>query len=134
MKALFVAWQDPDTRRWIPVGRLTFEDGAYKFVYTRGAAESKRFTPFGRMVDLDAVYVSNELFPLFANRLLSKSRSEYRDYLRWFGLDDSRASELEVLGRSGGQRATDTLEIIPCPEPTPDHRYIVYFFVQAFDT
>jgi len=128
MKALFVAWQDPDTRRWIPVGRLTHEDGTYKFTYTRGAKESKNFVPFGRMTDRSAVYVSTELFPLFANRILPKSRPEYRDYLRWLGLDDKKTNELEVLARSGGQRATDTLEIIPCPEPTSDNKYIVYFF------
>jgi hypothetical protein len=128
MKALFVAWQDPRTRRWLPVGRLTYEAGTYKFVYTRGAKESSAFTPFGRMVNLDAAYVSDALFPLFANRVLPKSRPEYADYLRWLGLTEHDHNELEVLGRSGGSRATDTLEIFPCPEPTADERFEVYFF------
>lgn len=128
MKALFVAWQEPNSRRWIPVGRLTYENGAYRFVYTRGAKESKNFTPFGRMVDLDAAYVSEALFPLFANRVLPKTRPEYRDYLRWLGLSEQEHNELEVLARSGGLRATDTLEIIPCPEPTKDKSYEVFFF------
>ncbi len=127
-KALFVAWQDPESRRWIPVGRLTFENGTYRFTYTRGAKEAKSFVPFGRMTDFNSAYVSNELFPLFANRILPKSRPEYGDYLRWLGLTEARAQELEVLARSGGLRATDTLEIFPCPEPTDDHRYVVYFF------
>lgn len=128
MKALFVAWQDPTSRRWIPVGRLTYENGTYKFVYTRGATESESFTPFGRMVDLNSAYVSDVLFPLFANRVLPKSRPEYSDYLRWLGLDQREHDELEVLARSGGQRATDTLEIFPCPEPTADKHYEVFFF------
>jgi hypothetical protein len=128
MKALFVAWQDPSSRRWVPVGRLTFEKGAYRFVYTRGAREAKNFTPFGRMVDLDAAYVSEVLFPLFANRVLPKSRPEYQDYLRWLGLNESEHDALEVLARTGGLRATDTLEMIPCPEPTKNNSYEVYFF------
>jgi hypothetical protein len=131
MKALFVAWQDPDSRRWIPVGRLTFENGSYRFAYTRGAKEAKEgmnFVPFGRMTELEEVYLSTDLFPLFANRILPKSRPEYRDYLRWLGLTEEAAGELEVLARTGGLRATDTLEIFPCPEPTADKNYVVYFF------
>ncbi len=128
MKALYVAWQEPDTRRWVTVGRLTYEDGKYKFVYTQGAREARSFTPFGRMVDMDAAYVSDVLFPLFANRVLPKSRPEYGDYLRWLGLKEHEHNELEVLARSGGLRATDTLEVFPCPEPTEDRNYEVYFF------
>lgn len=130
MNALFVAWQDPNSRSWIPVGRLTFEDGKYAFAYTRGAKEaqaSKRFLPFGRMTDLGVVYLSKELFPLFANRVLNESRPEYPDFLRWLGLKEP-PNELEVLARSGGLRATDTLEIFPCPEPTGNQEYMVYFF------
>lgn len=128
MKALFVAWQDPNSRRWVPVGRLTYENGTYRFVYTRGAKEVKNFTPFGRMTDLESAYVSDVLFPLFANRVLPKSRPEYRDYLRWLGLSETEHNEIEVLARSGGLRATDTLEIFPCPEPAEDNNYVVYFF------
>ncbi|MBI4203837.1 MAG: hypothetical protein HY527_02315 [Betaproteobacteria bacterium] len=131
MKALYVTWQDPETRRWYPVGRLTYKDGTYAFAYTRGAKASTNFVPFGRMVNLDVVYLSNELFPLFANRMLPKSRPDYREYLSWLGLDESKADELAVLARSGGQRATDTLEIVPCPEPTPDNNYVAYFFAHG---
>ncbi|MHB8252825.1 MAG: HIRAN domain-containing protein [Acidiferrobacter sp.] len=128
MKALFIAWQDPKTRRWVPVGRLTYGDGTYKFVYTQGAKESKDFTPFGRMSNLEVAYVSDVLFPLFANRLLPKTRPEYADYLRWLGLSEQAYNELEVLARSGGSRGTDTLEMFPCAEPTADKRYEVFFF------
>lgn len=128
MKALFVAWQDPKTRQWVPVGRLTYENGTYRFVYTRGAKQAKNFTPFGRMVDFDAAYVSEVLFPLFANRVLPKSRPEYGDYLRWLGLSENEHDDLEVLARTGGLRGTDTLELIPCPEPTQSSSYEVYFF------
>ena len=131
MKALFVAWQDPNSRSWYPVARLTYDGGRYAFAYTRGAKDAqalKSFRPFGRMTDLDTIYVSSKLFPLFANRVLNESRPEYPDYLRWLGLPLEKSNELEVLARSGGLRATDTLEVFPCPEPTHDRQYVVYFF------
>jgi hypothetical protein len=116
----------------MPVGRLTYQDGRYAFAYTRGAQDAhaaKRFRPFGSMTDLSVVYLSKTLFPLFANRVLNESRPEYPDFLRWLGLGErSPANELEVLARSGGLRATDTLEVFPCPEPTRDQQYLVYFF------
>ncbi len=84
--------------------------------------------PFGRMTKLDTEYVSTDLFPLFANRVLPRTRPEYRDYLRWLGLTETQHDELEELARTGGLRATDTLELIPCPEPTAANRYEVFFF------
>jgi hypothetical protein len=128
MKTLFVAWQEPVSREWIPVARLTHERGYYRFQYTRGAKKSKNFEPFGWMRDLGMEYISEDLFPLFANRILPKSRPEYRDYLRWLGLNEQEYSDLAVLARSGGVRATDSLEIFPCPEPDDDGRYTGYFF------
>jgi len=128
MKALFIAWQDTKTRRWAPVGRLTREDGVYRFVYTRGAEEMADFRPFGRMQDLHKAYKSEELFPIFANRILAKNRPEYRDYLKWLGLSDAQYDALEELARTGGLRATDSLELFPCPEPTEGKNYEVYFF------
>jgi hypothetical protein len=125
---LFLTWQDPDTRNWYPVGRLTREDGEYIFVYTKGALESPRFIPFGSMNQIDVKYVSPILFPLFSNRLLSKSRPEYTDYLSWLGLQQQSANSLELLARTGGERVTDSLQIYPYPEPTADGQYQTHFF------
>lgn len=130
MKALFVAYQDVATRLWAPVGRLTRQDGRYHFAYTQGAKSFPNFVPFGRMTDLDAEYVSDKLFPLFANRVLPKSRPEYADYMRWLGLSQASHDALEELARTGGLRATDTLELIPCPTPT-EGRYEVFFFCRG---
>lgn len=131
MKALFVAWQDMKTRNWAPVGRLTHEDGFYRFVYTRGAEVFPEFRPFGVMQDMHSAYKSEELFPIFANRILAKNRPEYSDYLKWLGLSEARYDELEELARTGGLRATDTLELFPCPEPTAGESYEVYFFCRG---
>jgi hypothetical protein len=80
------------------------------------------------MEKLDSVYISEKLFPLFANRILPKSRPEYRDYLRWLGLSNSDFDELDVLARSGGIRETDTLEIFPCPIANDKNLFEGFFF------
>ena len=131
MKALFIAWQDTQSRRWAPVGRLTREGGIYRFVYTRGAEAIPCFHPFGRMQDLHKAYKSEELFPIFANRILAKNRPEYRDYLNWLGLSESQYDALDELARTGGLRATDSLELFPCPEPVEGNNYEVYFFCRG---
>jgi hypothetical protein len=128
MNTLFVVWPDPVVRRWIPVGQLTREDQIFRFSYTKGALKSQYFIPFGSMKDLNAIYESSDLFPLFANRILPKSRPEYRAYLRWLGLDAGNPDDLEILARSGGIRATDTLEIIHRSDRTNDNQYVVFFF------
>jgi hypothetical protein len=128
MKTLYLAWQDPKNRRWYPVGRLTFDNNLYKFVYTKGAKESKQFMPFGMMNNFEAVYESEELFPLFANRLLSKSRPEYKDYLKWLKLNEKENDPLVMLAISGGVRGTDSLEVFPCPLRSMDDKYEILFF------
>lgn len=128
MNAIFVAWQNPKSRQWSPVGRLTKEECAYKFVYTRGAEGLPGFQAFGRMTDLYSAYVSDELFPLFSNRVLSKSRPEYKKYIKWLGLDERHYDVMDELSRTGGLRATDSIELFPCPEPNQKNDYEVYFF------
>jgi len=118
MTALFVVYQNSVSRAWVPVARLTHDGQFYHFSYTRGAKDLPNFVPFGRMTELDAEDVSEQIFPLFAIRSLPKSRPEYRGCLSWLGLDNVSYDTLEELGRSGGLRTTDSLELIPYPEPT----------------
>jgi hypothetical protein len=131
MNTLFVAMQAQESRRWAPVARLRREHGQYRFVYTRGCRQVPEFEAFGRLDDLSAEYVSDELFPLFANRVLPKVRPEYQRYMNWLGLNPVEVDVLEELGRTGGLRATDGLELISCPEPTDDRRYEIRFFARG---
>jgi hypothetical protein len=125
MTVLYLSWQDPQSRIWFPVGKLTFEGGIYRFVYTKGAPLSENFIPFGSMRDLHEVYNSQDLLPLFANRLISKKRPEYKDFLRWL---DLREDEAVLLARTEGVRETDSLTVFPCPERNLDGKYVVHFF------
>lgn len=112
---IYVTAQNSLTREWIPVAELLSKEDGYVFRYTKGAARLPGFSGLGRMQDLDQVYHSSVLFPFFANRLIPKSRPEYRDYLRWIGLDVQPASPMEFLSITGGGRATDGYQLIAPP-------------------
>jgi hypothetical protein len=125
---LILAWQKPDTRRWLNVGILSEDSGEYIFQYT-DEAKKEQITPFGQMTDLNATYKSEAIFPLFANRLLSKSRPEYKDYIKWLAFDGEESiNPIEELSRSGGIRATDSLQVFPVPEKDGNGKYKAFFF------
>jgi hypothetical protein len=130
MKTLFLAWQDPRSRRWFPVGKLSYkkDEGIYRFVYTKGAKVAPNFMPLGHMKDLTAIYESEELFPLFANRLMSSKRPEYQNFLHWLDLQEDEADPIALLARTEGIRETDSLTVFPCPEPDLKGKYQVHFF------
>ena len=90
------------------------------------------FAPFPGMPHLGAVYESEELFPLFANRLLARSRPEYDAFLSWGDFDrDNPPDPIAVLSVTEGRRATDSLEVFPCPHPDATGRYINKFFLHG---
>jgi hypothetical protein len=84
------------------------------------------------MADLEAVYESLELFPVFANRLLAPSRPEYEAFLKWGGFDLADPPDpLALLGVMGGNRATDSIEVFPCPAPDAQGWYVTKFFLHG---
>ena len=136
MNSLFVAWRPPmpDQTGWRPVGRLEHDGDLYRFWYTHGA-QKPGFRPFAQMEQLDQVYESEELFPVFANRLLSESRPEYEAYLRWSGFDgfdiDNPPDPILILGVTEGIRQTDAIEVFPCPVPLAGGCYFNKFFLHG---
>lgn len=134
MNALFVAWRSGDTHHgeWGPVGRLDYDGQVYRFCYTKGARTLEGFRPFSQMEDTDQVYESEDLFPLFANRLLSPSRPEYESFLRWGGFDRGVVPDpIAVLGVTEGIRQTDAVEVFPCPGPDAEGCYTNKFFLHG---
>lgn len=133
MNSLFVAWRPgtPEHCGWRPVGRLEHDGQLYRFCYTHGALQSG-FRPFAQMERLNQVYESETLFPVFANRLLSKSRPEYEAYMRWSGFDpDHPPDPLVVLGVTEGIRQTDAIEVFPCLQPDAEGWYLNKFFLHG---
>lgn len=118
MTQLYVAWKQPDSGEWIPVARLArTTSGSYRFNYTQGAYRASDFFPFSGLERMDVVYESATLFPMFSNRLISKSRPEYADYLRWLGLAGGGKDPMAMLALTGGIRG-----ICDCAVASP-HRY-----------
>lgn len=131
IKTLFLAWQDPISRSWFPVGRLTFDGVNYQFIYTCGVQEAQKkcgFQPLQSFPYLDKAYTSTELFPVFSNRLLSRSRPDYVDFVQWLNIPQRKDDPIAMLARSGGRQATDTLAVLPCPEPDENGLYHIHFF------
>lgn len=131
MNTLYVAWQDSLTREWIPVAKLERLDEGYRLSYTAGARRARGFNGLGRMNDLTAKYDSSSLFAAFANRIISKSRPEYSDYLKWTGLTGSAVDPLQILGITGGIRGTDSLELFPLPVAADGGGWSVDFFLRG---
>lgn len=134
MNALFVASRSGgDTNgKWGPIGRLESTGSGYRFVYTHGARTLPDFQPLAGMPDLRRVYESDDLFPVFKNRLLSTSRPEYEAYLTWSGFDPNQPPDpIAILGVTEGLRQTDVLELFPCPVPDADGCFLTKFFLHG---
>jgi hypothetical protein len=139
MKSLFVAWKKESGSGWFPVGRLDADIAPepYKFRYLQGALQAKKecdFVPFDNFPDFRKQYVSDELFPFFANRLQNPNQPSFPEYLRRLGLDKGRKTAfdpIEVLAVSQGLRATDSLEIFPKVEPAEGGQFAIKFFLHG---
>lgn len=115
---LFVTWQDHESREIRPVGLLCRaqrpEGECFEFRYLV-AARHAPFEPFVSLPELDQVYVSDGLFPLFSNRVMRPNRPDYAEYLDRLALP-SEATPFEILAASNGQRETDTVEVFQEPQ------------------
>lgn len=134
MNTLFVAWQDQaDTRAWFVVGRLDRIDVGYRFQYVNQVrvACNSGFEPMLEFRDINAKYESNKLFPLFENRLLSRSRPDYGDFLKRIAISEDSYDPIAILGRTEGLRATDSFEVFSKPEPDEHGNYHVVFFARG---
>lgn len=128
-RVLYLAWQDPTIDGWFAVGQLTVDSsGHYHFSYTKGAKDSSAFRPFKGMEDLHGCYRSADLFPFFENRLISKNRPEYSQYMQWLGLTGAQRNGVDELAISGGMKATDSYEVFSQPTPIEEGRYRMKFF------
>ena len=139
-KTLFLAWQDQDQRKkshpWFPVGRLDVESSFYRFRYIGGAKRAEReigFPPLIGFPELDREYRSPELFALFRNRVMAKSRPDRPSYLRSLDLPED-ATPFEILSVSGGTRVTDFYEVFPKLEKDADGYFTCRFFLHSWQS
>ena len=143
MKSLFLAWQAPKdsnrSRAWFPIGRLDAESSgsevtSCRFRYTGGATrahEEVGFEPLVSFPDFQEDYLSEKLFPLFHNRVLSSKRADFPEYIDWLGLTREQADPISILSVSGGTRVTDNLQTFPKIEAGPDGSFQMRFFAHG---
>jgi hypothetical protein len=131
-RVLFVAWQDPVTRRVLPVGRLVARESEprWEYAYIEGArlAAEFGFVPFQGMSKLDGVYRSETLPPFFENRLMQRKRPDFPQYMDRLGLPQDLHDEIPILARSEGRRATDTIELFGLPTYDADRDVYRFMF------
>lgn len=131
-KCIYLAWQDQTTRGWHVIGQLLRTNEGYEFRYTNGVKNILSFSALPSMPQHDGIYRSTELFSLFKNRLMPRSRPDYADYMNWLGINpEDPIDELEALAVSGGERETDFFRIIPVPEKNANGDYSFKFFVNG---
>jgi hypothetical protein len=132
-RSLLVIWQNPATRKFQKIGRLShLVDGSYSFSYLDAGRRDPEFFPLDEYPEFDQVYVSTGLPAFFANRVMSADRPSYGVHLSWLGLDPGDDDiPMEVLARTGGGRATDTFHVVDVPVSSRQSGLTSRFFVSG---
>ncbi len=134
-KSLFLAWQDKGhSRQWFPVGLLDTEQSLYRFRYTKGAERAKKEAGFPLLLDfphLEKNYQSQELFPLFQNRVMRPERPDFAEYMDTLALT-KQADPMEILSVDGGHRVTDAFEVFPKIEKNADGSFRCRFLLHGW--
>lgn len=135
-RTLFLAWQDNESRQWFPVGRLDadVQRSEFRFRYTGGAARAQKEVGFRLTADFPGLrddYRASELFPLFRNRIMTRGRPDFADYVASLDLR-AEADPVEILAADGGHRVTDTFEVFPKIEKGTDGGFLCRFFLHGW--
>ncbi len=77
------------------------------------AASEVGLEPLYDFPDFGQTYESDNLFPLFANRVMNRNRRSFASYLNSLGIDSSEPNPMEILAIDGGRRMTDRFEVFP---------------------
>lgn len=118
MRALFLAVKSRQNS-YYPIGLLEKQGAEYLFRYTKGVEtvieQNNGCNPLQfQFPDKARIYKSDELFPLFSNRLMSKKRPDYNEHLEELGLENTPALDaFRILSVSLGKKVTDSYEVFP---------------------
>lgn len=129
---LYVLWHDRKGGFFFPIAQLERRRESPKYVFRYLAsfqeAHEHGLEALLAFPDVAKVYRSDLLFPFFENRLMRKSRPDYTEYVEGLGLDPVTSDEMAILGRSGGERATDSFLLVPELRASEPDRYELYFW------
>ena len=115
-KSLLVAWQHPQTRTYLLLGRATASaDGHFEFEYFPEVEKNVNFRAIPGFGDSGRTYSSTTLFPFFSTRIMSTRRPDRPEWLHKLHVRED-AQPFEILAHSFGKRVADTYEIFAEPE------------------
>lgn len=116
--ALWLIWQNVETRQRYHVGNLSSLNGECTFSYelsgkrrTLFDAIKDGYKPHLAFRDINKVYKSDRLFDAFARRLPDKRRPDFHELLQSFGLSKDY-TDMDLLRATGGRLATDPYEFV----------------------
>ncbi len=107
LKSLSVFWKDKDDRRKL-IGQLDRVDDGFEFHYLKGAREFE-FRGLPEFPLTGDSFKRQQLFATFSSRLPSPMRPDFQSMIDSWGVSNSE-DQLEVLAKSGGYSATDSME------------------------
>ncbi|MGL3806193.1 HIRAN domain-containing protein [Paeniglutamicibacter sp. R2-26] len=130
-RSLWLIWKHPDTGRYSRVGQLdSLSTGEFEFSYEDVTLLPPEFAPLAEFPDVNRQYRGPGLPAFYANRVMSDTRSAYGQYMDWLGLDPNTQNvPIEILARTGGERATDTFHVVE--RPLSAEEFSSYFFVSG---
>lgn len=133
---LLVLWHDRRNGLFFTIARLERNITSPRYVFRYHGdvfqeAHEYGLEPLLAFPDVGKIYKSDHLFPFFENRLMRKSRPDYAEYVQMLGLDPTSADEMAILGRSGGERATDSFLLMNEPKAVDKDRSELYFWATA---
>lgn len=125
LRRFIVVWQNPVSRKFVAVGDLEVDHREGDVIQSRFSYRSDElageFHPFLAFPRLQEDYKHDgDLFAFFSNRVMSAGRPDFGQYISALGLTTEQAGPVEILARSGGERATDTIQVVPYPDVLDD--------------
>jgi hypothetical protein len=128
--SVYVAWQDPGTREWHTIARLSHSTAdQYEFGFTRGAEKLRDVAKQLFNSNLEGHFFSTGLTALFRNKIPPRSRSDFSKLANWLNLT-GKESDFEMLGKFGLFPGTDGLLVYPAPL-VGQGRYSIEFFIHG---
>jgi hypothetical protein len=115
---LIVTRRDPQTTLYRAIGFLDQLADGYEFAYLASAITTVGFVPLVGFSDVTRRYRRVQLFPSFAERVISAGRPDRPSYLASLQLS-SDADAWEILTATGGYREGDSIELISLPTYHP---------------
>ncbi len=136
-RRFLVVWQHPESREFVNVGDLQVNHAhgniiSCRFAYRQDVGATPGFQPFLAFPEVGGSYERDgDLFPFFQNRIMSPRRPDFDQYADALGLTHGQADPVEILARSAGARATDTVHVVPEPDTAPDGTETRLFLVSG---